>query len=100
MSLKRMPAYSLPGLVVMSRTSKRSPSSITTCCVRGSWAKRTISSAVIWRGLTVTSIPACSKTSTDVESWTIATAKRAPCTFASVAAKWFFMSSRMAKMAT
>ena len=57
----------------MSRTSKRSPSSMTTCCVRGSWAKRTISSAVIWRGLTVTSIPACSNTSTDVDSWTIAT---------------------------
>ena len=84
----------------MSSTSKRSPSSITTCCVRGSWAKRTISSAVICRGLTVTSMPACSKTSTEAASWTIATVKRAPCTFASVAAKWFFMSSRIAKIAT
>ena len=40
----------------MSSTSKRSPSSIATCCVRGSCAKRTISSAVSWRGLIVMSI--------------------------------------------
>ena len=63
--LERLPAYSLPGRVVMSSTSKRSPSSIATCCVRGSCAKRTISSAVTWRGSIVTSIPACSKTSTE-----------------------------------
>ena len=55
---------------------------------------------MICRGLTVTSMPACSKTSTEDASWTIATVKRAPCTFASVAAKWFFMSSRIAKIAT
>ena len=59
----------------MSSTSKRSPSSIATCCVRGSCAKRTISSAVTWRGLMVMSIPACSNTSTEVASWTIAIVK-------------------------
>ena len=45
----------------------------------------------------MTSIPACSNTSTEEESWTIATVNLAPWTLASVAAKWFFMSSRIAK---
>ena len=49
----------------MSSTSKRSPSSIASCRIRGSWAKRTISSAVTERGLTATSMPACSKTSAE-----------------------------------
>jgi hypothetical protein len=47
----------------------------------------------------VTSIPACSKTSCEAASCTTATVKPTPWTRASVAAKWFFMSSRIAKTA-
>ena len=54
--------------------------------MRGSWAKRTISSAVTERGLTATSMPACSKTSAEIGSWTMPIVKPTPCTRASVAA--------------
>ena len=67
--------------------------------IRGSWAKRTISSAVTERGLTATSIPARSKTSIENGSWTIPIVKPMPCTLASIAAYRFFASSRIAKTA-
>ena len=76
----------LESRTVMSRTSKRSPSSMASWRTRGSCAKRTISSAVTERGLTATSIPARSKTSIEIVSWTIPIVKPMPCTLASIAA--------------
>ena len=54
--------------------------------MRGSWAKRTISSAVTVRGLIATSIPARSKTSSEAGSWTTAIVNGSPWIRASVAA--------------
>ena len=56
-SLNGLPASADSGRTVRSRTSKRSPSSIAIWRMRGSCAKRTISSAVSWRGLIATSTP-------------------------------------------
>src|SRR5918995_140638 len=86
MSRSDKPTSLLSRRVVMSRISKRSPSSIATCFVRGSCAKRTISSAVMRRGLIATSTPARSKTSIECASWTIAMVNWTPLIFTSVAA--------------